>query len=709
MGSVTGLNDSSKFQEYREIPNGFFLSNVNFGLSKNAWTFDVSAVDLLQEDQRIVGVLSKPGTVRITVGYDQIPKWFSNTSATLFANAGGGRELFPVPLRQQLETVVPATDVGPLLQSGLDAAQPYPQLRYRRDKVFGDVVWTTPVTGLTFRAGFDQEQRAGTHPQTLATNFATGPDSTEFAGVTDFTTQNARLGLDYAHSIFHVGGEVVWSQFHDDMTASVAPGSPVYQDAYIVDNPLRATDGTPDAPNPAFPNNPAAAHLLLSAPPDSRSGWLNLNGGVKLWNWGRVDLSYGIGRSKQDEDFLPFTLNTAIIPPTPLVILEGGPAGTPVTRYDGSIDLSRWDARFSGHPLHWFSFQVYGHGYDYDNKTPDYNIPNWVSTDVDLANTAVDAEPFAYKTTRYGATADFRPLRHVGVEVGAEKETWDYTHRAVSNTDENIYRIQVTWDPAAWGRIRAGYRNGTRRYDSYADDPGDPLGLRTFDVANRNQTRYDLLADFTPIDRLSFGVQLHSTKDDYPDSAFGRTSDKSTGWAADFSVDAGHGVTVAGNYGEDRFEWAMQSQYRANPPDDPLNLWSTSPDDKTTSYGLDVNAVLVHDKLTLDARGTITDSTGSQPAVFVPGGATQSDGTPFPDVTDKLTTFDAELRWTVQKNLLVGLAYTYESWNATNFQRDVVVPWMGAVDGGAADSVFLGARVPDYNATWVRVLVTYRF
>jgi len=34
---------------------------------------------------------------------------------------------------------------------------------------------------------------------------------------------------------------------------------------------------------------------------------------------------------------------------------------------------------------------------------------------------------------------------------------------------------------------------------------------------------------------------------------------------------------------------------------------------------------------------------------------------------------------------------------------------MGAVDGGAADSVFLGARVPDYNATWVRVLVTYRF
>jgi MtrB/PioB family decaheme-associated outer membrane protein len=706
-GSVSGLNESSKFQEYREIPNGFFLPSLDFGLEKDKWRFDLQAIDLLQEDQRIVATMGKPGSYRLVLGYDQTPHWYSNTAATLFASPGGGREIFPTTIRQQIESAVPASNAGVILQSSLNAAQPFPDLRTRRDRAFGALDWTLPVPGLTLRAGFEQEQRDGTHPQTLATNFSVGPDITEFAGQTNFTTQTARLGLDYVHKIFWVGGEATWSNFRNDMTS--AYGGSTYQDAYIVDNPLRATDGTPAIVNPAAPNNPAGAHFLLSSPPDSRSAWFNLNGGVKFGGWGRLSLLYGVGRSKQDEAFLPFTLNTAIVPPTPLVILEGGPAGTAVTRYDGTIDLSRWDARFDARPLRWLAIQVFGNSYDYDNKTPLYDLPNWVSTDVALANVAVEAEPFAYKVTRYGALLTFRPAGELAIDVGGDRESWTRTFRAAPHTDENIGRFNISWEPAVWGRVRFGYREGKRRYDSYTDDPGDPVGLRTFDVANRDQKRYDFLADFTPVDRFSFGVQLHSVDDDYPDSVFGRTHDKSTGWAVDFSLDAGRGVTLSGNYGEDRFDWSMQSQYRANPPDDPLNLWSTSPKDRTKSYGLGLNANLIKDRLTFDVHGTITDSTGEQPATFVPGGAAQSDGTPFPNVTDRLVVVDSSLNWAIKKGLGAALAYTYEAWDAMNFQRDVMQPWMGAVDGGTAESVFLGVRVPNYNANWLRVLLTYRF
>jgi MtrB/PioB family decaheme-associated outer membrane protein len=706
-GSVSGLDESSKYQEYREIPNGFFLSNFDFGLKKSDWTFDLNAIDLLQEDQRIVATAKNAGGLRLIVGYDQTPVWFSNTSATLFANAGGGRMLFPEPLRQQLESTSPPGSVGPLLGSGLAAAQPFVDLRYRRDTTFADLRWPTPLEGLTLRAGFNHERRSGTHPQTVSTNFSVGPDVTEFAGATDFTTQSFRLGIDYARSIFWVGGEFLWSNFHDNMSSSLAGGTG-YEDAYIIDNPLRATDGTPGVPDPGSPNNRAGAQLLLSAPPDSNSSWTTLNGGVKLGQWGRVSLRYGMGHSTQDEVFLPFTLNTAITPPPLLVVLKDG---SPVGQFEGSVDLTRWDAQLDGHPLRWLSFEVYGRGYEYDNQTPLYSIPNWVDSDVEVAATSAEADPLSYKTTRFGGGATFRPLARLSIDVGLARESWTRHHRPVPNTDEDIFKVLATWAPASWGSFRLGYRNGDRTLDSYADGPSDPAGVRMYDLANRKQDRYDFLADFTPIDRLSFGVQFHELDNDYPDTTFGRTEDKSRGWGVDFSVDAGRGVTVSGNYGEDRYSYVMQSEFRLLPtgPGDPANDWGVSPHDKIISYGLGVNATLIPKRLTLDVHGTITDSTGSQESFFAPGGLGIGDPEPFPDVSDKLRTFDANLRWLVKERMSVIFAASYESWDLTDFQRDVMQPWMGAFDGGSDESVFLGMRVPDYSVNWLRVLLSYSF
>jgi MtrB/PioB family decaheme-associated outer membrane protein len=715
-GSVSGLNESSKFQEYREIPNGFFLPSLEFGLAHKGWTFDIQAIDLREDDQRVVITMGKPGTYRLVLGYDQTPKWFSNTAATLFAHSTGGRYLFPATIRQQLQSAAPPSQIGPLLQSSLAAAQPFPDLRYRRDKAFGTLDWTAPVKGLSLRAAFDQEQRHGTHPQTLATNFSVGPDVTEFAGRTEFTTRTARLGLDYARSIFWVGAEVAWSQFRNGLSSPAGSGVTL-QDAYVVDNPLRATDGTPTVADPAAPNNRAASRFLLSAPPDTQSTWINLNAGVKVASWGRLSVLYSFGRNEQDEIFLPFTLNSAIVPLTPLVVLEGGASGTPATRYDGSIDLTRWDARFDGHPVRWLSFQVFGHSYEYDNKTPDYVMPDYVSTDVALAGVAAEAEPRAYTTTRYGASVTFRPAAGLALGVSGERESWERRLRPVPNTDEDIFGVHIDWEPAPWGRIRLAYREGDRTDDTYEkEDPTvEPGGFREFDLANRKQKRYDLLANFTPLDRFSIGVQLNAIDDDYPDTSLGRTRDKSTGWAVDFSVDAGRSVVVSGNYGKDHFEWDLLSRYRvpSTPPlppvEDPANDWSTFPDDTVTSYGVGVNAPLIVDRLFLDARVAVADSRGRQPAVFAAGGAAQSDGTAFPDVTDKLETLDAALRWAVRKNLSVSLALTHESWDATNFQRDVVQPWMGALDPSTSESVYLGMRIPNYDVNWIRVLLSYTF
>ena len=705
LGTVDDLSESSKAQEYREIPNGFFLEQLTFGAATSGWMFGLQAIDLLQDDQRLTLDIGKPGTVRIRARYDQIPDWYSNTAKTLFADAGGGRMLFPEPIREQLQSVPGLGTTGPILEAALDAAQPYPFLRSRRDTASGDVVWLTPVQGLTFNAGFVQAKRNGTHPQSVATNFTTGADVTEFAGRTDFTSREARVGLDFAHDRFDVGGSIVWSQFTNGLTS--ATGTATLEDAYVVDNPLRAVDGTPSVPNPGASNNRAAALLSLSAPPDSRAAWINLRGGMRIADWGRVGVEFAFGQNRQDETFLPFTLNSAIVPSTPLVILKDG---NPVNAYDGSIDITRWDARFNGQPLRWLSFEAFVHDYHYDNKTSEYVTPDWVNADVELAGSSVTAEPFAYETLSYGGRVAVHPIRGLTIGAGIGRETWDREHRFAPTTDEDLYDLSVGWAPAAWGNFRVAYAHGKRRYDTYDEElPFNPTGTQNFDMSNRDRDRYSLLATFAPIDRLDLGVQAHSIKDDYPTTAFGRTSDKSDGWAVDFAVDAGAGVSVSGNYGQDRFRWSLVSSFRLASIENAVDDWFTDTDDTTHDYGLGVTASLAKGKVTLDFHGNKTDATGEQTGSGAPGGVGTGDATPFPDLTSDLTVIEGSVSWKLRPSMGLTLAVTHEDWSENHFQRDVMVPWMGALDGGADESVFLGARIPGYDFTWARVLFNYTF
>src|SRR5262245_17961646 len=65
VGTVDGLEESSKAQQYREIPNGVFLDQFNFGATKHDWRFDLFATDLLQEDQRVLFSARNSKSLRI--------------------------------------------------------------------------------------------------------------------------------------------------------------------------------------------------------------------------------------------------------------------------------------------------------------------------------------------------------------------------------------------------------------------------------------------------------------------------------------------------------------------------------------------------------------------------------------------------------------------------------------------------------------------
>ncbi len=732
--AVDGRNESSKLQEYREVPNGFYLGQFDFAWAKKDWSIDLEAVDLMQDDERIKASFGRYGKFRIELGYDQTPKWFSNTARTLFTESDEGNLILPPPMRDDLQALgSPAA--GPQLARYLVGAHPV-DLRYRRDTATVAAEWTVK-NRVTLGGSYSNERRDGVRPLTLATYFSAG-DITEFAAPVDFTTETGAVRLEYAGRRWHLGGELGVSHFSNDGTGS-ADGT-TFDNAVVVDNPLRATDA-----NAGSAANAAAARFLYALPPDNVATFFDLTAGARVGAWGKVAAHVSFGRSEQDEQFLPFSLNSAVPAPSDprgLVVLRGNLTdGVPVSRYDGKVNTGVYDLRFSGNPLGWLGFKVFTRSYDYDNRTPEYTVTDYIRGDTGLEGIPRAALPFAWKKDNHGADVRFRPLERLGVSVGYEQERWDREFRNTRESTEDIFKAAVDWTPAGWWTVHASARTGERTYDAYDEETffgeesfpeGEPvvnavvLEQRLFDLANRDQLRLDLNAEITPNEHLGFGVSFSDTRNEYDDrtlvdeagtpevrDVLGRLEDQTIGWAVDLYFNANESITLYADYGIERFESDVASRYRPVTAGAAVDLsennWLSDIEDTTKLYGVGVNAQLVPDRWTLDVHALVSDGKGRSDATFVPGGAAAGDAQDFPEVSNRLSQASVDLRFKPRKALTLGLGYVYEEFEIDDFYRDVMQPWMGGVDSGTAESAFLGWRIPSYDVNLFRVLVNYRF
>lgn len=85
--------NSSKFNEYRDIRNGFYLKNLSFEASNimNKWFVDFSSTNLLLDDQLIRAKVGDMGNRwNIIINNNRTPHRLSNKSATPYFYQGNG-------------------------------------------------------------------------------------------------------------------------------------------------------------------------------------------------------------------------------------------------------------------------------------------------------------------------------------------------------------------------------------------------------------------------------------------------------------------------------------------------------------------------------------------------------------------------------------------------------------------------------------------
>ena len=105
----SGIDESSKLQQYETVPVGVFLPEVTFSWKSSKDLFlDVKGTKLGLDDQFASLDFGKKGGAKLNLIWDQNPNWMSNTAQTPYTRTDvGNTSYFHVPdgMRQSLQNV----------------------------------------------------------------------------------------------------------------------------------------------------------------------------------------------------------------------------------------------------------------------------------------------------------------------------------------------------------------------------------------------------------------------------------------------------------------------------------------------------------------------------------------------------------------------------------------------------------------------------
>ena len=755
----TDNRDSKKFEEYRDVPNGFVVEWFAFHWRPAARMFlDLAVRDVTQRDQKILLQFGRQDLWRGTIRWSENPREWTDQAVQLFAELNPGRftleDSFQAAVRAAPNSVDadangewdPGTK-GFIIKDGIAQGGHEVEVGHQR-KVGGAGFEYTPNRSWTLSIDADRERRKGTAPQTLGMYFAHAP--AEVAAPIDFRTDLITGAAEYTSRSWNAGVRVAHQDFRNGNKSLRWDNQ-----LFLVDEAVNVNQA-----------NPGRMQMSQAVDFDADQVWLF--GGVNLRGRTRIDASVSQGRTTQDDPFLPMTVNTLLTP-----------ALLPASSYDGEHRNTTARLFVSSRPTRSFRWNAWFRLYDLDNKSPeltfadyvaaDYQFPlcgNINACDADGNGTADDriarrSLPYSFKRESIGALAGWAPTRWLDGSVSFERLRMDREFSAVERSDEDIWKLTLDFEVASWLTARTTFRHQERRADDYdaayfeeSFPIGEPAvaeaneGMRRYYWTDRDRDAYALQLDATASEKLSFYAEAAYTNDDYfdPNTGLaigtshtvnedrnfdgipetydillaGRTDDRSTSYSLGVAYAASARFNLYADYTWDTWAYGLETRYRnvsgGIGTDNPLDNWGSDIDDDydTASAGFDLGLKDEHAMwLALDASWS--RGTGEIGTHFVPGAGGSSSGdttlTEFPKLDTKLAIVQASFNHRIRKNLTYAFRYWFESWKEKNFASDFNQPYMGDPndDPGSANSIFLGLDFKDYTNHIVSFVLDYTF
>jgi len=479
------------------------------------------------------------GRYQIRLELQEIPKIRGYGAGTVYSGAGSGRLILPEDWQKSVTTAG---------MTGLEGAlSPVPMKTLRR----------TVGGGLSFRfagkwayeVNFQHETKRGSRP------FGAGLftiNASQFPVPVDFTTDNLNMGLQYS------GERTQWRLGFDGSWFGNGSHSVTWE-------------------NP-FSSAPGNQLLRASLEPDNNFYQFSLLGAFALRPGLRFSGRVAVGRMRQDDPFLPYSINP-----------EFSDMALPRTAADTRIDTGtlnvagKLTARLASGLDLYANIKID----ERDNHSPvdAYSI---VITDFVPGGDRIN-RPYSFDREKYDIELRYLAAPSVSFRAGSRLEHYSRSLQSVLKTDEHLYWGEIDYNRWSAAQLRFKLERSNRDGSPYrqVDETGlieNPL-MRKFHLADRERERAVVEVDFLPDQAWSLNLSWSRSEDEYSQSEVGLRRSREENLSLDFGLYPGRNVSLSAFVSRDDITSAL-SGFDASTE----SFWDAFTDDRVTTLGAGIIA-----------------------------------------------------------------------------------------------------------------------
>ncbi|WP_435099462.1 MtrB/PioB family decaheme-associated outer membrane protein [Arhodomonas sp. AD133] len=635
-GDYTGLNDDGVYI----VADGELRYR-----GEDAEFWSVTATDLGLGSRSVTTEGGRQGRYRVSVEYRELPHLIADDARTVFSGAGSQRLELPDDwARGDTTTEMPQLDSS-LRDENI--AQDRETIRIGAEVTQND--------RLRYDVSYRRSTKKGSRIQ--GGNFLLR--SALLPVPVDYRTEEVDASVSYIEDRWQIEAAYHGSFFHNEA------------DSVAWDNPF-STPGT----------DGEKGRLALA--PDNHFNQLMLSASWRPVDYVHSSARIALGRMEQNDDFLPATINESLASPA-----------LPRDDLDARVDTRVANLRVTATP--WPALTAQGELYydERDNKTP---RDEYVQVSSDLVVGGIrENRPYGFRKIGGELEADYRLSDVLTASAGGGRERMERTFQEVDETETDT----------VWGEVRATpgdsvdfrVRQTLERRDLLDDyepldlQPPENPALRKYNLAARDRDMTTITANFTPADRLSVGVTLDRSNDEYGDSEIGLTDADDTSVTLDISTVPTDGMTAYGFLSHQRIDSELQGSDTADEPNWRADFRDTI---RSAGVGMKFNDLFTEgfdagiDYTYTWARGDIDMDK-------------RTTTTSFPNLDSRLHSFQLFGDYRISESTAVRLDYWYEQYRSDDFFIDDVEPdTIPAV-------LTLGRESPDYDVHVVALTFRYRF
>ena len=706
---------NSKFNEYRDLRNGFFVRRFRLhmdDLMGSKYYVDLQSDKSIYRDQSYLGTFGAWNRFKLQFRYDEIPHTYSSTSRSIYTETGNGILTIPLLTRNALQTLAASTSLPSTIQTqvvpGLNFFVPAQQRR------MGTVLFGFDLTpNWDVAASFAREHDSGMRPIGMIFNSSpsaslTGGYGVEVPEPINYFTNTTKVMTEYAKPRWGVQAGYTGSYFQN------------HTGTLTFDNPFRTTDCL--APTNCTNATQGPATGLADLYPDNHANYMNFAGTVPLPLKLRLLASISAGWLRQDDPFVPYTSNS---------LLEAQTAALPASSLHGQKQTLAMNYKLIERLGKKFEIKAGYRQYDYNNDTP---VLSLTPVQGDMGAPGADENtPFGYNRKNVEVTGNWYFGKKSTVKLGYEGEIMDRSHRDVEHSTENGLVAAVDATLPKQLSFRASYRHSSRSPEAYEDEEAlatgggitnDQIFSRRFDEAERTRDRGDVQLIYSPTDRLSFSGFGGTLQDNYnhrggvnsaaalnfvagtaPDYfLYGVLKDLSYNAGFDADITLTNSISMFAEYSWERYDKSMASRYRAPGGATPTPLdcsisgrgcdsanndWGSRAREfvHISTVGFDIHPgkrVYINTYYSLSAaKGNVSSRPFGDPTITTGPDKFLLTGTnaavDYPQTVSRNHEGVVVLKYKLTANLMPKIEYRYQQWDSHDYQTSAMTPYMGCV------------------------------